>query len=214
MAPAISPTSDSMSPFVPFVVHPLSILCLVCAFRLLLLFILPLPPLHLSSRLSGIPILSTYRLMRGLWNAVARSAQSHLSNAQGRPVFNMKIIVRGLRGTGKSALLRRLRNKPFETEYIPTPEIDVVNVSWSYKATDELIKLEAYLHDECFLLTTHSVEVQIPTTHLGVFVQGSPRRNDTPGLLCWNTTHAQAPHPLPGVVVSFGPLVPAVCTRT
>jgi len=72
---------------------------------------------------------------------ISGGLQRRLSNAQGRPVFNMKIIVRGLRGTGKSALLRRLRNKPFETEYIPTPEIDVVNVSWSYKATDELIKL-------------------------------------------------------------------------
>ena len=75
---------------------------------------------------------------------ISGGLQRRLSNAQGRPVFNMKIIVRGARGTGKTMLLRRLTNKPFQTEYKPTAEIDVVNVSWSYKVTDELIKLEAW----------------------------------------------------------------------
>ena len=75
---------------------------------------------------------------------ISGGLQRRLSNAQGRPVFNMKIIVRGARGTGKTMLLRRLTNKPFQIEYKPTAEIDVVNVSWSYKVTDELIKLEAW----------------------------------------------------------------------
>ena len=75
---------------------------------------------------------------------ISGGLQRRLSNAQGRPVFNMKIIVRGARGTGKTMLLRRLTNKPFQNEYKPTAEIDVVNVSWSYKVTDELIKLEAW----------------------------------------------------------------------
>ena len=57
---------------------------------------------------------------------ISGGLQRRLSNAQGR-LANMKNNC-GARGTGKTMLLRRLTNKPFQTEYKPTAEIDVVNV--------------------------------------------------------------------------------------
>ena len=122
---------------------------------------------------------------------ISGGLQRRLSNAQGRPVFNMKIIVRGLRGTGKSALLRRLRNKPFETEYIPTPEIDVVNVSWSYKATDELIKLEAWEIVDKAIVDRKDLYSPPPPSKDGDSMMTRIRRSVTSPTSSWESTKTQ-----------------------
>ena len=66
--------------------------------------------------------------------------------------YNMKILVRGERGCGKTTLLRRLQGKPFEREYTKTPQLHAATIHWRSRqshtapsdAEAETIKLEVW----------------------------------------------------------------------
>ena len=63
----------------------------------------------------------------------------------GGVVYNMKVVIRGMRNCGKSTLLQRLQGKPIIRKYIPTPEIQTGHINWSDKKNlDHVVKIEVW----------------------------------------------------------------------
>ncbi|KAI8637298.1 hypothetical protein BD408DRAFT_368140 [Parasitella parasitica] len=78
---------------------------------------------------------------------VASSQQSFktMSNAFRKGVqYNMKIVLRGDVMTGKSNLFHRLQGADFEQEYTSTPQIQVANIPWHYKDSNDVVKIEVW----------------------------------------------------------------------
>ncbi|KAI9268709.1 P-loop containing nucleoside triphosphate hydrolase protein [Sporodiniella umbellata] len=58
--------------------------------------------------------------------------------------YNMKVILRGDVMTGKSSLFERLQGMEFKEDYTSTPEIQVGNILWPYKDSQDIIKIEIW----------------------------------------------------------------------
>eukprot|EP01060_Flectonema_neradi_P029067 TRINITY_DN3938_c0_g2_i1.p1 TRINITY_DN3938_c0_g2~~TRINITY_DN3938_c0_g2_i1.p1 ORF type:complete len:689 (+),score=187.15 TRINITY_DN3938_c0_g2_i1:41-2107(+) len=58
--------------------------------------------------------------------------------------YNMKIVIRGERRSGKSSLLRRLQGKYHDEGYNQTPQISAATVHWCSEFTQDPVKVEVW----------------------------------------------------------------------
>lgn len=58
---------------------------------------------------------------------------------RGTTTYNMKIVIRGDKGTGKTNLWRRLQGQSFNPNHVPTPELQSATITWNFKSSSEEI---------------------------------------------------------------------------
>jgi hypothetical protein len=75
--------------------------------------------------------------------------------------FNMKVLIRGSPGTGKTSLWRRLQGQTLPRDYASTQEIQTANINWAFKNVEEAVKVEVW---DCVDRSTHSSDPGAPVT--------------------------------------------------
>eukprot|EP01035_Chromulina_nebulosa_P033325 gene33325-44607_t len=73
---------------------------------------------------------------------IARMDRMIRRKLQGGVHYSMKIILSGMRGTGKSCLWRRFQGLPFSNKYTPTPEIQSATISWH--SNEDNVRIEVW----------------------------------------------------------------------
>eukprot|EP01084_Bolivina_argentea_P113355 202044_1 len=70
--------------------------------------------------------------------------KQRLQKGNTKSTYNMKVVIRGDRQTGKSALFHRLEGGGFIKEHRTTEQIQCSHVLWPYKTSDEMVNLEIW----------------------------------------------------------------------
>lgn len=58
--------------------------------------------------------------------------------------YNMKVVIKGDNKVGKTSLFLRLKGYGFQAQYNPTETLNVTSIDWSYKATDDVVKIDLW----------------------------------------------------------------------
>lgn len=58
--------------------------------------------------------------------------------------YNMKVVIKGDNRVGKTSLFLRLKGYGFQETYNPTDNLNVTSIDWSYKATDDIVKIDLW----------------------------------------------------------------------
>ncbi|ETO01127.1 putative GTP-binding protein Parf [Reticulomyxa filosa] len=64
------------------------------------------------------------------------------------------------------ALLHRLEGGKFKSEHIPTPQIQTAHVPWTYKTTEEMVKLEIWDVVDKAIVPEFTDDSQTTTSHI------------------------------------------------
>ena len=66
------------------------------------------------------------------------------TSAPARSKHHLRVLLRGDKETGKSALLKRLQGGGFIEQHVVTPQITASNIQWSYKTSEESVSVEVW----------------------------------------------------------------------
>lgn len=72
------------------------------------------------------------------------AVKQRLAKGNSKSTYNMKVVIRGDRQTGKSALFHRLEGGGFIKEHRVTAQLQTSHVLWPYKTSDEMVNLEIW----------------------------------------------------------------------
>ncbi|KAJ0397705.1 hypothetical protein ATCC90586_001892 [Pythium insidiosum] len=76
---------------------------------------------------------------------IQRMDKAIRKRVRGGITYNMKIIIRGDRGTGKTSLFHRLKGEPIPVDHEATPQLQSATINWSYRAnSEESVKCEVW----------------------------------------------------------------------
>mmetsp|Transcript_14741 Transcript_14741/g.17247 ORF Transcript_14741/g.17247 Transcript_14741/m.17247 type:complete len:324 (-) Transcript_14741:40-1011(-) len=120
--------------------------------------------------------------------------------------FNMKIVIRGDRKSGKSSLLRRLQGLSLSETYRATPEIECQVINWSYK--NDFVKIDFWDTVDVGLTIDGTSFESIGTVVDPDKLAGIPRNADGTGSHKVGLLDARIVNPYlgaHGVVVIFNP---------
>ncbi|KAI7872055.1 hypothetical protein BDF14DRAFT_1755803 [Spinellus fusiger] len=94
--------------------------------------------------------------------------------------YNMKVVLRGDVMTGKSVLFDRLQGEEFTETYKSTPQIQVTNIPWQYKESNDVVKIEIWdVVDKAHNNTTRKSE-GIKLEHTPTTAMDSPKSPSIP----------------------------------
>lgn len=76
---------------------------------------------------------------------IQRMDKAIRKRVRGGITYNMKIIIRGERGTGKTSLFHRLKGEPIPSEHVATPQLQSATINWNFRAnSEESVKCEVW----------------------------------------------------------------------
>ena len=83
--------------------------------------------------------------------SISKNDEMIRKNVRTKICYPMKIIIRGSRKTGKTTLFKRLQGDPFIATYNETPEIQISQIHWEQKNSDDYSKIDIWDVDDGYL---------------------------------------------------------------
>ncbi|GMF65882.1 unnamed protein product [Phytophthora lilii] len=111
--------------------------------------------------------------------SIQRMDKAIRRRVRGGITYNMKLLIRGAKGTGKTSLFQRLQGEPIPETHQSTPQLQSATINWSFRQNlEENVKCEVWdVVDKGFVPVEEDGEVSTPSPetveHGGLQTQGS-----------------------------------------